>query len=179
MLQKFSQYRGLLSLEGTGVWMAFLGMNLVGYKSALGFVWLLQLHLFFLHRWTTKTASSESHISNLRAPGQQRSEVPYCQHSTELRIRFLSAPCTYQTCGFWQAGCRVQSSVLQNVQSGIFQMCSALHLIQTPSPIVRNGNRVKSLLLPTTKSSLSIGIPQPHVQLCTLGTPKLSPKLSW
>lgn len=171
MLQTFSQYKGLSSFEGAGVWMAFLGTDWAGFKSALGFVWLLQLHLF-LHRWTTRLPPSHTHLSNLRAPGQWGSEVPYCQHSTELGMRFLSAPRTYQTHSCWQAGCRVQSSALQNVQSGIFQMCSALHFIQGPSPIVRNGNRGKSLLLPTTKIlAVNMHSSAPHA---ALGTPKLS-----
>jgi len=123
---------------------------------------------------------SHRHTSNLRVPGQQRSEVPYCQHSTELGIRFLSVPCTYQTRGCWQAGCQVQSSVPQNAQSGIFQMCSALHLIQTSSPTVRNTNRVTAtsyhkVLAVNMRSSapraaLYIGYPktEPKTQLLAL-----------
>lgn len=127
----------ILSVQGTFIFWGSWGLNgffrhgLGSFKSALGFVWLLQLHLF-LHRWTTRLPPSHTHLSNLRAPGQRRSEVPYCQHSTELGMRFLSAPCTYQTHGCWQAGCRVQSSVLQNVQRGIFQMCSALAFHPSP-----------------------------------------------
>lgn len=72
MLQKFSQYRGLLSLEGLRFEWLFLGTNLVGYKSALGFFWILQVPSFSdISEQLRQLPLSHTHTSNHRVLGTE------------------------------------------------------------------------------------------------------------